>query len=246
MAIIHILEFKKMHLDGATMIDGFPSVGLASTIAANYLIASLNLDQVAAIDSNYFPAMSTVYAAKPKFPARIYADEAKRLAVCVSEFTPNPSLDRPLAKTIFEWSQKQGCSLIITSLGLPAEKEEEAPHEAAVLGVGSTERARKRLDEAKVGQLQTGIILGISGVLMNLGRWENYDVIALLAKVHPQIADAMAAAKLVEAYNRLLPEVEVDVTPLKEEAEKIEARLKTLRTHVKPVEGPVPSPEIYA
>ncbi len=246
MVQIQILEFKKMQLDGATMIDGFPSVGLASTIAANYLVASLDLDQVAAIDSNYFPPMSMVYSSKPKFPARIYADENRKIAVCVSEFTPITYLDRPLARTIFEWSQKQRCSLIITSVGMPAEEKEQAPHESAVLGVGSTDRARKRLDEAKVGQLELGIISGISGVLMNLGRWENYDVIALSVKVHPQVADAMAAVKLVEAYNKLLPQVEVDVGPLKEEAEKIEGRLKNIRTGVKPVEGPVPTGEMYA
>ncbi len=49
---IEVRRFKNMNLEGGAVIDGFPSVGLVSTIAASYIIASNTLDQIAALDSS--------------------------------------------------------------------------------------------------------------------------------------------------------------------------------------------------
>ena len=43
---IVIYELEKMNLKGAVVIDGFPSVGLVSSIVANFLINTLKLEQV--------------------------------------------------------------------------------------------------------------------------------------------------------------------------------------------------------
>src|SRR5437660_554665 len=43
---IQIYELKRMDLRGATVIDGFPRVGLVGSIVANYLINAPNLVQV--------------------------------------------------------------------------------------------------------------------------------------------------------------------------------------------------------
>ena len=51
---VRIIDFEKIDLSGATVIAGFPSIGLVSTIAANYLIDALNLKQVGAL--GYDPA----------------------------------------------------------------------------------------------------------------------------------------------------------------------------------------------
>lgn len=244
MVPIEVREYKKVDLRGGTVIDGFPSVGLVSTIASNYILSSLGLDQVACLDSDYFPPLSMVYASKPKFPARIYAGEEQKLAVFVSEFSPMPALDRALAKTMFSWAREQNCSLIISSVGMPAERE-VGEADLRVQGVGSTESSRARLDAAAIEPLEIGIIVGVPGTLLNEGRWANFDVIVLLTKAHPEIPDARAAAEIVRAIGKLLPTVKVDVEPLLEEAGRIEARLRTLRTQVKPVEAPVPPGEIY-
>lgn len=45
---IGIREFKKLSLRGASIIDGFPSVGSINAIVATYLVSSLNLDQIVA------------------------------------------------------------------------------------------------------------------------------------------------------------------------------------------------------
>ena len=104
--------------------------------------------------------------------------------------------------------------------------------------MGSTDSARKTLDDAKIKQLETGMISGVSGVLLNEGRWQFYDVITLLAEARVAIPDAHAAVKLLETVDVLLPEIELNLEPLKEEAKVLEAHLKKLRAEAKPVISP--------
>jgi len=72
---IKIYELKRVDLKGATVIDGFPSVGLVSSIAANYLINMLKMEQIGIMDSMYFPTVSLVRDGIPQNPVRIYASE---------------------------------------------------------------------------------------------------------------------------------------------------------------------------
>lgn len=226
---IEIREFKKHDIQGGIVVDGLPNIGLVSPIFSSYLVGALQLDQIACLDSEYFPPASMIFAGKPKFPARIYAGANPRLAVFVAEFTPPPVLDRPLAKRIFSWTIEQKASMIITSVPIPVLEDDGADNDAPVLGVGSTQRAREMLAKASVGKFDIGIITGTPGVLLNEGRWANFDVIALIVKAHPTAPDHRAAAKIIEALGKLIPAMKIDVGPLYEEATRIEATLKTIR-----------------
>ncbi len=102
---IDIRKYKDINLRDGVVLDGFPSVGLVSSISASYLISSLQLDQIAVLDSEHFPPVSLVYEGKPKFPARIHASENHKMAVFSAEFTPNPSLDRAIGRKILSWAK---------------------------------------------------------------------------------------------------------------------------------------------
>lgn len=232
-------KFKDMDLKGGTIIEGFPGIGVVSSISATYLIDLLKLDQICALDSEEFPPTSMIYAYKPKFPARIYASEDPKIGVFISEFTPPPHIHRPIAKKLLEWANEKGCKRIVCTEGLPSPKKDEPvsegePREVKVYGIGSTDQAREELKKAKIEQLETGMIFGVSGVLLNEGRWSNFDVITLLAEAREDIPDALAAAKILEAFDKLLPEIKIDTTPLFEQAEKFEEHLKGLRRQVEP------------
>jgi uncharacterized protein len=233
MTVIEIRKFKEMDLKGATIVEGFPSVGLVSTIVATYLIDFLKLDQICAVDSEAFPPTSMVYATKPKFPARIYASSEKKIGVFLAEFTPAPSLHRPLAKKFLEWCKEQQCTRIISPEGLPSEKicvtGKDTSKKAQVYGVGSTDRARKDLSTARIEQLPIGMIYGVGGVLLNEGRWDDFDVITLLTEACPTIPDSQAAAKILEAIDVLLPHINIETKPLYQQSKKVEEQVKSLR-----------------
>ena len=244
---IEVKKFKDMNLEGGTIIEGSPGIGLVSSIAATYLVDLLKLDQICAFDSEAFPSTSMIYASKPKFPARIYADSKHKIGVFLSEFTPTPPMHRPMAFKLMEWCKEQKISRIISMEGLPSDNkcrpgEPMDKIETKVFGIGSTDKARKELKDAKIEALETGMIYGISGILLNEGRWNNYDVITILAEACVDLPDSFAAAKILEAIDKLIPGIKIKTKPLYEESKKLEKYLKTLR---KQAETPKPETQPY-
>ena len=74
--------------------------------------------------------------------------------------------------------------------------------------------------------------------LLNEGKWANCDVIAILVNTRRDIADALAAAKALETISKIVPSLKIDLDPLIEEGECIEARIKSMRSQVATVESP--------
>lgn len=210
-------------LKGAAVIEGFPSVGLVSTLAANYLVEQLKLPKIGCITSRFMPVTSIIRDGVPNHPVRIYGD--KRLVVFMSEFRPPAQLVMPIVQEILEWTKAQGCDMIISAEGLPM-MEAAKPDEIHVYGVSSTQKGRKLLESKKINMLNEGIITGISGVLLNEGMRQDRDILCVIADAHQDYPDARSAAKIVEAIDALLPQIELDTKPLYEEAEKMEKEIK--------------------
>jgi uncharacterized protein len=242
MVEIKVYEWKQMDLKDMTIINGFPSAGLVSTITANYLIGALDLEQWGAVDSDDFPPVSMIYDKKPKFPARIYAQEESKVAVILSEFTPLPNLVRPLADMMLNWAKEHECKRIVSPEVIYARSGEE---ELNVSGVGSTDNARVELEKYGIEQFSQGMISGVSGVLLNEGRMKNFDVFTLVAQAHSGIPDAKATAKVIEAIIKLVPAIKVDVDPLYEEAERVEKFVRRLREQAKPATEPSTPHNMY-
>ncbi len=239
---VEIRALKEVDLKGGTVVAAFPSVGLVSTISATYMIQMLPTDQVCALESEDFPSVSMIYAKKPKFPARVYASAGHRLAIFICEMSLPSRVHRPVAYALLDWAKAHGASRIVTLEGLPTDSESPLKTEPEVWGVGSTDHARAELDKAKIEQLETGMITGVSGVLLNEGRWRNQDVIALLAEARPEVPDAHAAVALVHALDNLLADVDIDLGPLKEQAKSLEEFLHKLKQQATPVVKQEPAP----
>ncbi len=247
---VEICDFEEIDLKGATVIAGFPSIGLVSTIAANYLIDALNLRQIGCVNSSQFPALSVVHTGEPLSPVRIYAGTEKngeKIVVFVSEFKPKPTLINAISEAIMRWVVKKGCKLLISPEGMVVEgKESEGGQAADAYAIGSTENARRMLTSKKISQFTNGIIAGVSGVLLNLGKQSNFDVISILAEAHPNYPDARAAAASINVM-ALITEIEINVSPLYEESERIEKQLQKFHKQAKPMvaANQAPQPNMY-
>jgi uncharacterized protein len=248
MADIEIRTFREIDLHDGTVIAAFPSSGLVSTIVASYLISMLDSDQVCAIESEDFPPLSMVYARKPKFPARVYSIHQSNVAVFVCEIPPPRGTHRPLARSLLQWSRTHNCRQIVSLEGFPSGREDDEAEdkEPKVWGVGSTDKAREELARRGVDLLESGVISGVTGVLLNEGRWKSYDVMALLAEARADLPDAHAAVALTKKLSNLLPELKVELGPLQETSRRLEDYLKRLKNQAKPVvpEAP-PAPPMY-
>jgi uncharacterized protein len=247
---VQIINFKDVDLKDATVIAGFPSIGLVSTIAANYLIDALNLTQIGCIASSQFPALSVVHTGEPLSPVRIYSgtqSNGEKIVVFVSEFKPKPNLINAISETIMNWATEKGCKLLISPEGMVVEgKSTEREEEVEAYAIGSTESARVMLVEKKIVQFKNGIIAGVSGVLLNIGKQQDFNVISILAEAHPNYPDAKAAAAAINVM-ALLMDVEINVTPLYEESERIEKQLQKFHKQAKPMVSATqaPQPSMY-
>jgi uncharacterized protein len=231
---IEIFMYEDVDLNNAMLIDGFPTVGLVSTIVASYIVDALKLQRVGAIMSREFPAASVVVGGVPSPPMRIYAgpkvcgpnNECDQVVVLTSEFSVPNELQLPLARAILNWSKEMGVKLIVSLEGTALEKEPASDEDLVVFGAGSTDHSRKIVDNFNMEHMQTGIIMGVSGHLLNLANMEGVEMLCLLAPAHLEFPDARAAARLIEVIDDMLPVVEIDTSPLLEEASKIEENIQ--------------------
>jgi uncharacterized protein len=95
--------------------------------------------------------------------------------------------------------------------------------------VGSTARAREFLKKQGLNLMDTGLVVGISGVLLYEAARRDQDVSCVLAHAMPEVPDSRSAAKIIAFVNKVFASIEVDVAPLLNQAEAIEAMIKKVR-----------------
>jgi uncharacterized protein len=218
---VFVREISPVDIKEGYLIDGFPYTGLANAIATESLVSNTQFELAGVLDSELFPPISIVRDEVPSFPARILVNKDLKLAIFSSYLTPHESIHREVAKTMLKWASDHKCSFIISSAAI--KNEDEAPF---VIGVGSTEQAKKKLRDASIPVLKNGTIPGIPGILLNEGLMSNINVIVLLCKARESGPDFRAGAEICMAMSKLVPGVSCDFKSLLNEAEGIEQHLK--------------------
>jgi uncharacterized protein len=228
--IIEIRKLKEINIEGGVVFDGFHGIGLTSTIAIGCFINSLKTELVGILDSPLFPPLSVIYNAKPNFPARIYANEEKKLAFFVSEAILESSAYRQIAHTILNWSNYNKCKTIISVATRDIEKEGRTKKEPALYVISNSLSIMKELNDIGILSLKNGTINGIPGILLNESNWKNIDVVVFVVDVISGIPDFRAAANVAQVVSKIVPEAYCEIKPLIKEAENIENNLKMIRS----------------
>ena len=236
--IIEIRKLKEINIQDGVVFDGFHNIGLTSTIACGCFINSLKTELVGILDSPLFSPISVIYDAKPNFPARIYANEEKKLGFFVSELVLEPSAYRPVANVILGWSKDNKCKTIISIAGKAIEKEdrittttkEEEEEKPSLNVISNSPIIMKELDDVGILSLKNGTINGIPGILLNESNWKNIDVIVFIVDVIAGVPDFRAAANVVQAISKIVPEAYCEIQLLIKEAENIENNLKMINS----------------
>jgi uncharacterized protein len=232
--IIEIRKLKEINIEGGVVFDGFHGIGLTSTITIGCFINSLKTELVGILDSTLFPPMSVIYNSKPNFPARIYANEEKKLGFFVSELVLDPSAYRPVADLILRWAKDNKCKTIISIVGKAIEKEDKTTTkeegEPSLNVISNSPIIIKELDDVGILPLKNGTINGIPGILLNESNWKNIDVIVFVVDFIFGVPDFRAAANVVQAISKIVPEAYCEIQLLIKEAENIENNLKMINS----------------
>lgn len=249
---------------GSVLVSAFPSAGLATIVAAHYIIRALKLPRVGRFESPDVSPIAIVQGGEVNPMVRAYG--RPDLGLVLSEFPPTPSQANALARAILDGAERRKSRLIVCLEGVvphPVGGDEDEEEGEAVAGIDEEPAeqvwvAFSRRDPAllqsfepsRARPLEDGVIGGVSGALLvqGIGRSVPVAVFLVSARVAGGVPDHRAGAALIEAVDRLLPEIEIDTKPLRAQAEQIE---KALRAAMKsrpapPAEGPTrPVPEMY-
>ncbi len=224
---------------GGVVVSSFPSAGLATTVAGHYIIRALKLPRVGRFDSPDLSPIAVVQGGEVHPTIRVYG--RRELSLVLSEFPPTPSQANAIARTVLDAAEKRKARLIVCLEGVvphPAlEEEEGAPPVPPEAGAGEQVWvAFSRRDPSVVHAfeptgarpLEEGVIGGVSGALLvqGIGRTIPVAVLLVSARAAEGLPDHRAGALLIEALDRLLPEIQIDTGPLRKQAEQIERMLR--------------------
>jgi uncharacterized protein len=227
---VRIVETRDESLKGAMMVVGFPTHGLVGSVAASYLVHTLDMSNVAYMTSEEFPPTVIMEEGVVSAPVRFYASKlvcgvdrsCEQLVVAISDIQPPPGLLSELGRTLLDWAEAKGVQLIVAIEGQPI--EEEVRGDARIVAMANRAAApllgKYRFDPAN------GVVTGFAGGLLLSAIGRQIPVLCLVAQAHKDYPDARAAAKVIENINPLVPLMLLDTKPLREKARQIEAEVR--------------------
>jgi uncharacterized protein len=227
---VRIVDTRGDSLKGAMMVVGFPTHGLVGSVAASYLVHTLDMAAVAYVTSEDFPPTVIMEEGVVSAPIRFYASKVvcgpdrscEQLVVAISDIQPPPETLNHLARTILDWAETKGVQLIVAVEGQPL--EEEVRGDARVVAMAN--RAAAPLLEKYKFEPANGVVTGFAGALLLSAIGRGVPVLCLVAQAHKDYPDARAAAKVIETVNPLVPMLVLDTKPLREKAQEIESEVR--------------------
>lgn len=231
---------KDIDLKNAMVIEGFPSIGVISTIATSYLVKALDLEYIGNIRYSGSPNAAVIIDEVPHPPLRIYAKTGNcgpdnicsKLVVMYSENPIPAEVVQPLSEAILDWCKERECGLLVSFEGIPTMKSYD-DDETKVYGVGSNKDMNELLDNYELEKVKNGIVVGISGLLLLGGKRHDQNVVCILADADPRFPDSNGAVKLIEIVDDLIPQHKIDPEPLKKQAEELESSIKNAMSQAK-------------
>ncbi len=214
-------------IDGYTLIEGFPGVGLVGTLAAGYMVESKNMEQIGYLHSEKLQPLILIHDGKTQFPIRIYRDKEKKIVVLLSELIIPSKIVEEVSEELLRFIKKHKIKEVISLGGIAKPYQEKKNSMPEVQAIISKEELRDRLEKENISLVPEGLVVGLSGVLVAKTEKENIPAMILLAQSRKNIPDLKASAKLVEKLNKLV-DIDISTKDLKEEAEKIEGRIKKI------------------
>ena len=226
---VEIVVTRPTNIEGYTLIEGFPGIGLIGTIAVSYLAEKQKTEDIGYVTSKKFPPMASIHKGKPLFPARIYIDREHKLVLLFSEFVVPSSTVYDIANEIIHWAKENKIKRIISLAGMTSRQEAT---QSEIYGIAATSGMETDLAEKKVKVITEGVTTGVSGILMAKCAAMGFPAMSLLIETERGYPDPGAAAELLEKLEKFLG-YDIKTADLLEEAKGIEQKMKRMVSQIK-------------
>ncbi len=225
--MIEITMNKDQHLNGYTIIEAFPGIGLVGPMAGSYMIEKLNMEYIGRIESELFPPIAAIHNSTPMFPARIYKSDKYKLLLFISEFTIPPVLVHQLSDELLAFARKYSILQIISVGGMPAQKP------GNTIYITSCDKdILKKATRTGIKPISEGVVAGVSaGILIKAPQYK-IPAINVLVEVNPNLTDPIYAEIAISGLNKIL-DIDIDLSELDKEAKEVETKIKEMLKKVK-------------
>jgi len=205
---------------GCTIIHGFPGFGLVGTIATEFLLEHLQVEQIGKISIEEMPAMVAVHKSSLVDPFGIFYNKKYNIVI-VHAIAATQGFEWKLANFLLELGAKTQAREIISLEGLAGGETDKVQ---SFFYSTDSKKAHKML---KVGlhRLDEGIIMGVSGAMFL--KSTKIPLTCIFAETHSNLPDSKAAAMIIEHLDKYLG-LSIDYEPLLKQAEGFEGKLQSL------------------
>mgnify|MGYP002260188735 CR=1 FL=1 len=207
---------------GATLIFGFPDVGLVGVIAASYLVDELKLDEVAHADSTLLPPLVVLHEGLPHSSIRIFGDD--KILLVVSEVPVPADVIYPVMDALIDWGRSKNVKMMIALGGIPIQDRQDAK-ELKAFAAASSPEAMKIAEDKQIEILTDGYLVGTQAIMLQRAANSGIPALSLLAQCFYNYPDPEAAAEVLKGLGRITG-IKVSVEKLVEKGEEIRLRAR--------------------
>jgi uncharacterized protein len=218
---VRIIEKTKIP-SGATLLFGFPDVGLVGVIAASHLIDELNLTEVAYLDSRLLPPLIVLHEGLPHSSIRIFSDH--NILLAVSDMPIPADVIYPIMDALIDWGRNKNVSMMISLSGIPIQDRQDAAELKSFAAASSPEMLKMAQDKG-LEVLMEGYMVGPQAIMLQRAATTGSRALTLLAQCFLNYPDPQAAAEVLRALTKLTG-LKVDVSKLLEKGEEIRLRAR--------------------
>jgi uncharacterized protein len=221
--MIEIKMVRDIDFGGATLIEGFPGIGLVGPMAISYIIDKLEMKYIGYFESDDFPPIISIHDSKPLPPVRLYYSDKKKIVAAFAEFAIPLALVKELSDTIFKFATDKKISSIISIGGIPS----KAVEDGTVYAIASTPEMLKQAEKDGLNPIIDGVSAGVSALLLFKASEISLPDTNILVAVEPSIIDPKYAELAINSINKLL-KLNIDITELVKEAKDVEAKIQDM------------------
>ncbi len=216
-----IFEIKKVDLKSPLIFAGFVGAGLVGPIAVGHMIEKLGMKEIGYMRSKHLPPSTVFMRGRLRHPFRFYANKEGTVCAVICEITLRMEGVYTIVAAILDWAKEKGSNEIIILDGVASNEHDQKAYCAA------EEDLCRVMADKNINIIPHGFITGIPGGILNECLIREIRGVALLVKANKLLPDPEAAATLIEAVNKMY-EMQIDVSDLKKEKERIGAELEEL------------------